>query len=324
MRWADNTHLLFLCNRHESFRGGFFLWKSGGIAFCFIKARFMKQFILPLLLTALFAAGCQPQDLNNSTLTVVPESGIIVPDGKTIGTRFNPPPGYHRLPANAGSYTAFLRSLALKPHGALVHYYNGEVKENGGVYAAVLDLDVGNKDLQQCADAVMRLRAEYLFAVGQPDNIKFHLTNGFLADFAKWSQGYRVALAGNNTSWQKTALAASDHKTLRSYLDFVYAYAGSLSLSKELRPVVWADMQPGDVLIIGGSPGHAETVMDMAEDELGHKVFLLSQSYMPAQDIQVLENPSNVDTSPWYSLKDAPYTVRTPQYDFTTADLKRW
>jgi hypothetical protein len=83
-------------------------------------------------------------------------------------------------------------------------------------------------------------------------------------------------------------------------------------------------MLPGDVLIIGGSPGHAETVMDMAEDDRGRKVFLLSQSYMPAQDIQILENPSNTDISPWYHLKEAPYTVRTPQYDFRTTDLKRW
>lgn len=285
----------------------------------------MKQTLLPLLLPALLmAAGCEPKNLDSSTLTVAPGSGILVPEGKTVETRFNPPSGYRRVAASPGSYTAFLRQLPLKPHGAVVHYYNGEAKEGTGVYAAVLDLDIGNKDLQQCADAVMRLRAEYLFAAGRPDDIHFRLTNGFLAGFAKWAQGYRVAVAGNSTSWQKAALPAADHKSLRSYLDFVYAYAGSLSLSKELKPVSWTDMQPGDVLIIGGSPGHAETVMDMAEDEHGDKVFLLSQSYMPAQDIQVLENPSNADISPWYQLKQAPYTVRTPEYDFTTADLKRW
>ena len=80
----------------------------------------------------------------------------------------------------------------------------------------------------------------------------------------------------------------------------------------------------GDVLIIGGTPGHAETVMDMAVDKQGRKVFLLSQSYMPAQEIQVLENPSNPGISPWYELWEAPYMVQTPEYSFRTSDLKRW
>ena len=64
--------------------------------------------------------------------------------------------------------------------------------------------------------------------------------------------------------------------------------------------------------------------MDMAEDDHGHKIFMLSQSYMPAQDIQILENPSDPGISPWYQLKDAPYTIRTPQYDFSTSNLMRW
>jgi hypothetical protein len=227
------------------------------------------------------------------------------------------------VPAGLNTFTGYLRNLELKQHGALVHYYDGTVKDNPGIYAAVVDMDPGTRDLQQCADAVMRLRAEYLFAIGSKDQIHFHFNNGFLADFSKWMQGYRIVI-GRTGGWVKKAAPASDHNTLRSYLDLVYAYASSLSLSKELRSVAWRDMQPGDVLIRGGSPGHAETVMDMAVDSRGHKVFLLSQSYMPAQDIQILENPSNKDISPWYTLDEAPYTVHTPQYDFSTSELKRW
>jgi hypothetical protein len=206
----------------------------------------------------------------------------------------------------------------------MVHYYDGRVKDNPGIYAAVLDLDVGTKDLQQCADAVMRLRAEYLFSIGRKEGIHFQLTNGFVAAFDKWMQGYRIAFTRNHTQWIKNAQPAADHAALRRYLDFVYSYAGSLSLSRELIPVKWEDMQPGDVLIIGGTPGHAETVMDMAVNGRGQKVFLLSQSYMPAQEIQVLENPLNAEISPWYQLDEAPYTIKTPQYDFSTSNLMRW
>jgi hypothetical protein len=278
-----------------------------------------------ILLFAVFAGSCQTHERGMETMTTaLASAGVISPEGSSIGTRYNPPAGFHRLPAAEGSYTHFLRQLSLKPHGAKVHYYDGRIKENVGVYAGVLNMDVGTKDLQQCADAVMRLRAEYLFASGRAEEIHFNLTNGFRADFAKWMQGYRIVVSGRNASWRKTAAPASDHGSLRNYLDFVYSYAGSLSLSRELKPVVWRDMQPGDILIFGGSPGHAETVTDMAVDGRGKKVFLLSQSYMPAQEIQILENPSNMGISPWYELWEAPYMVQTPEYSFRTGDLMGW
>ena len=51
-------------------------------------------------------------------------------------------------------------------------------------------------------------------------------------------------------------------------------------------------MQIGDVLIQGGSPGHAVIVVDMAENPAtGEKLYLLAQSYMPAQDIQSAGEP---------------------------------
>lgn len=283
------------------------------------------QLIVPSILIALFIS-CRSSTVSDTplTLTVPPASGIIVPEGNTIETRFNPLPGFRRLDADAASYSAFLRKSPLKPHGSPVLYYNGKEKDNHGVYAAVLAMDIGTRDLQQCADAVMRLRAEYLFTCGQAAQIHFNLTNGFRADFSMWMQGYRISVRGRQAGWVKSTAAAADYKALRGFLDFVFTYAGSLSLSGELKPVAWEDMQPGDVLIIGGSPGHAETVMDMAVNAQGRKVFLLSQSYMPAQDIQILHNPSDPDISPWYELHKSPYTVRTPEYDFSTSNLKRW
>jgi hypothetical protein len=103
-------------------------------------------------------------------------------------------------------------------------------------------------------------------------------------------------------------------------METIFTYAGTLSLSKELQKVPLKEMKIGDVLIQGGSPGHAVIVMDMAEDSKGNKVFMLAQSYMPVQDIQILVNPYT--NSPWYELDERKEVIRTPEWNFTTNDLK--
>jgi hypothetical protein len=109
---------------------------------------------------------------------------LINPSGTKISERFPAPSGFLRVAQKTGSFPEFLEALTLKPHGTLVHYYNGEEKPSR-VAAAVLTTDVGTRDLQQCADAVMRLRAEYLFQTKQYEALHFNFTNGFKADYTK-------------------------------------------------------------------------------------------------------------------------------------------
>jgi hypothetical protein len=104
----------------------------------------------------------------------------------------------------------------------------------------------------------------------------------------------------------------------------VFNYAGSKSLSKELIPVKQADMKPGDVFIVGGFPGHAVTVLDMAVNPAtGEKLFMLCQSYMPAQQVHVLKNPDNAGISPWYSL-NFKGDLETPEWTFPPNSLMRF
>ena len=256
--------------------------------------------------------------------TIQSKGPIINEAGETIEERFILPEGFHRVVVKEDSFESYLRNLTLKPHGTKVLYFDGSTKNKSNVYIAVVDMDVGNRDLQQCADAIIRLRAEYLYQKKEYDSIHFNFTNGFRVDYTKWMEGYRIAINGNNTSWVKRTEASNTYQDFRKYLDIVFAYAGTLSLEQELESVAVQDLQIGDIFIQGGSPGHAIIVVDMIENTAtGEKRFLVAQSYMPAQETQVLVNPMDNKISPWYSSNFGD-TLQTPEWTFSSGDLKRF
>ena len=241
---------------------------------------------------------------------------------ETVAARFPPPPGFTRLTAPAGGFAAWLLGLPLKPGNPPVHLYNGELKGYQGGHAAVLDLDVGDRDLQQCADGVIRLRAEFLHSHGD-DSLCFNFTSGDPAAWTRWRAGERPIVKKNKVSWKKSAAADDDYANFRNYLQTVFNYAGSLSLSRQLSPV--ADVkkiEPGDVFIRGGSPGHAVIVVDVVEDAQGRRKFMIAQSYMPAQEMHILKNPA-AGESPWYDAEEAGELV-TPEWTFARSELKRF
>ena len=233
-----------------------------------------------------------------------------------------PPPGFVRYEAD--SYGTYLRNLPLKRPGSPVMLYNGVEKGyQDGAYA-IIDMEIGNKDLQQCADAVMRLRAEYLWHSQQYDKIHFNFTSGFKADYIKWAQGYRTKVSGNNVSWYKGADEDYSYATFRKYMDEVFMYAGTASLSKELIPVDPSDIRVGDIFIIGGHPGHAMVIVDVAADKYGNKAILVAQSYMPAQSIHIVTNLNNQQRSPWYIINSNTKYVSFPEFHFNINQIKRF
>ncbi len=246
----------------------------------------------------------------------------INPQGNTLETRILPPQNFKRDPVEKTSFAHYLRQIPMKKDGEVVRYYNGKEKPNH-VHCAVIDIDVSPRDLQQCADAVMRLRAEYLFAQKRYNDISFNFTSGDPARYSEWMKGMRPKVAGNKVTWQKTANASNTYDSFRKYIDTVFIYAGTASLSKEMKKQKISNLQIGDVFIQGGFPGHAVIVMDVVVDATGKKRFLLAQSYMPAQDIHVLKNPNNEALSPWYELEGTS-TFVTPEWTFSANDLKTW
>jgi hypothetical protein len=261
-------------------------------------------------------------DLINNALKINEEIDLINYEGNTIKDRFKVPEGYKRVSVYSNSFEEYLRNLTLKPHNSVVHYFNGSEKNKEDVYIGVVDMEIGTRDLQQCADAIMRLRAEYLYENQRYDEIHFHFVNGFDCSYSKWRQGYRVNIDGNDAKWVKKYSMNDSYECFRAYLDIVFTYASTLSLNKELMAVDKNHMKIGDVFISAGSPGHAVIVVDMAINEsTGEKLFIMAQSYMPAQDIQILVNNEDKEISPWYST-DFEEILLTPEWKFSEDQLK--
>lgn len=232
------------------------------------------------------------------------------------------PKGYERVSTKANSFAYWLHQIPLKTNDPLVHLYNGELKRNQNAQFAILNVDVGNEDLQQCADAVIRLRSEFLYQSNQFDKLHFNYTSGDKASWNDWRSGKRPVINGNQVSWHQKSVADNSYTCFKNYLRNIFMYCGSLSLSRELKaqPDIH-QIKAGDVFIIGGTPGHAEIVMDVAiHKKTGKKIFLLAQSYMPAQEIQLLKNPDNEELSPWYE-EDFGDQLNTPEFTFNRNNL---
>ncbi len=211
------------------------------------------------------------------------------------------PTNYCRNEIASNSFAYWLRQVSLKKDKS-VYLYNHTLKANQSAQFAVLNVSVGNKDLQQCADAVIRLRAEYLFSQNEMNKISF-------TDNEK-----------NNYSFSKPF--TREH--FIQYLDKVFAMCGTASLSQQLTSKNnFNEIEIGDVIIRGGFPGHAVIVMDVAQNANKKKIFLLAQSYMPAQDIHILKNENNKDISPWYKIP-SDEIIKTPEYIFYKNELKTW
>ena len=240
-----------------------------------------------------------------------------------IETKFTPPFGYERV--NNDSYSKFLRQQPLKQKN-IVKYHNGQVRFNeaNDVSAAVFDYDIGPLDLHQCADAAIYLRAKYNYKFRFLDKLAYTFTNGFIATYKDYLLGATYRSVNNGVDIEKIYKNPREDsfKTFRRWLDLVWNYAGTWSVEKyDTDLVEIKDIRPGDIFIQGGFPGHAVTVVDVSVNTNNEKIYMLAQSFMPAQEQHILLNPKN--NTVWYKLDNAEI-INTPEFTFKSNQLKRF
>ena len=250
------------------------------------------------------------------------------PANETIASLIKVPAGYKRIEVESNSFADWLRHLPLKPAGTPVKLWNGKLKPNQGVHVAVVNLDFIGGNIQQCIDAIIRLRSEYLWSVNRADEIKFSYTCcNEKIPWEKWKIGWRTKIVKKNGLdafvWEKTAEYDDSRINFISYLCAIMFYAGTQSLSTDMKKIGASDVQIGDAWVQGGAPGygHGVLIVDMAVSPTGKKIMLLGQSYTPAENFNILKSYGRL--SPWFEC-DFGDELITPQWIFKKEHARRF
>lgn len=242
----------------------------------------------------------------------------------TLEERFPTMPGFVRVHLEPQSFGWFLRNLPLAAKNTPVKSFRGDViraADHPNV-AGVVAIDVGSRDLQQCADAILRLHAEWRYARGHRD-LMYRAASGTKLSFGQYAAGMRLHVDGNKLSFALDARRTEPtHALMRAWLEDVFGWANTGALSRDGQHVNFAGLRPGDFFVLTGVPfGHAVLVLDMAVDKQGRRALLLGQSFVPAQNVHVLRpNPSGA----WFVVDENDGAVTTPFWEpFPFDSLRR-
>lgn len=287
----------------------------------------MKRVLLILLLiivVVLIAFQLKPvKEIVQTVEAIIETPSLVNQDSLTIKSRVNVPEGYGRTNYPKGSFEDYLRHYKLKPFGSkIINYDDTEYFWQRG-HIGILEVPVPKNGLQQCADALIRIRSEFLWDNNRKDEIGFNFTSGHYCSWKKYAEGYRPKINGSKVSFHKIASADSSRDNFYKYLNLIYTYSGTLSLYHELEAIKAKDLKIGDMLIKGGSPGHIVMLCDEAINDKGEKLFLLFQGNTPAQSVHLVKNLEDSTISPWYQLKDDAVTP-VSNYTFGSAKFVRF
>lgn len=249
-----------------------------------------------------------------------------LPKLKALRDHITPPSGYTREAVTPNSFGEYLRFVPVRQDRTQTLLYNGKP-----VYmpsAGVVPLDLGRRDLHQCADSVLRLHAEYLWSSNQAKRAQYHYTSGDLAAWRNWRRGRVLKVRGRKVVTTKVTPVPNTHKAYRRYLDRVFTYASTRSMHRDAT--VHKDLstiQAGDFFLTPGSPGHVVMVMDIAVNASGKRVALIGQGYIPAREFHIVKGNAHATIDGlWYVLPTKQGQVLdTPTWTpFKTTELKRF
>lgn len=270
----------------------------------------MRSLLLKLILALLMTLMCTPalaQDRATLEKTYpwlsrvsAEQTGALT----TLDRRFAAPKGFVRVEAPAGSYAAYLRGLPVRTDRSETLLHTGDPVSMPS--AAVIPIDIGKRDLHQCADSVIRMYADWLWTQGRAEEARFHFTSGDLARWADWRAGKVLRVKGNKVEKVSAKAAPNTYSAYRSWLDVVFNYASTRSMHRDATRIKDArELRAGDFFLQGGSPGHVVMILDIAQHADGRRAALLGQGFLPAREFSVITNKhGRVLDEVWFVLPD--------------------
>lgn len=285
-----------------------------------------KGLFVLLLFSILIVLAFQLQSVKKGAETVaaiIEKPNLVNKDSLTIQTRVNAPNVYKRVVYSETSFEDYRRIYKLKPfRSKIINYDNTEYFWQGG-HIGILEIPVPKNGLQQCADALLRIRSEYLWDNNRKAEIGFNFTSGHYCSWIKYAEGYRPKINGNKVTFSKTASAKHSKNNFYKYLNLIYMYSGTLSLYNELESIDAKDLKIRDILIKGGSPGHIVMIADEVVNDNGEKLYLLFQGNTPAQSVHLVKNLEDKSITPWYQLENDA-VIPVSNYTFSRAKFVRF
>jgi hypothetical protein len=211
----------------------------------------------------------------------------------------------------------------MAPANTAVTRFDGSVAHpaDDEYVAGVIAIDLGSADLQQSADVVIRLHAEWLWSLGKKDAISYPGGPKLMMPLSRWEKGQRVIADGPNAFWVvQSKPAAADYAEFRRYLDVVFNWANSASLARRTEPVEPRALLPGDFFLHTKPPGHVAIVLDVAEKPSGERLALLGQALSPTESVHVIR-PGRATA--WFSLRPGHSVVTARSAAFGWDELRR-
>ncbi|MBN2722649.1 MAG: hypothetical protein JXR95_01105 [Deltaproteobacteria bacterium] len=259
------------------------------------------------------------------------ESGKMYPWKRTTGgyiplqQRFKVPANFKRVKVDKKSWAYWLRNIPLRKKGTRVYDYAGdEVPSSTAAAAAVVDLDIGNRDLQQCMDTIIRLRGEYHWWRNTKSKIGFRYYGNLYYKWSHWSNGMRPKKVNGRMKIVPGYRGGTSRKSFIKYMTYIFAMTGTVNNAGE-KKVKFSDIKAGDFFVYPAPSsrvlGHAIVIMDIAENSSGEKIGILAQGFTPAQDMHILKAPGG---GVWYKFKEK-LPIKTPLWSpFKWSELRRF